>query len=159
MSHLNEYEKKTFQSVAMGALSDLDFAQDATEKAALEKKDEAYQEEYKDVLTKMKDILKDKVKDVRFSHRLKSSPSCIVADEGQMTTQMQRLLKQAGQSVSLKPILELNPEHLLVQQLKTDADPKHFEDLSQILLDQAVLAKEGSSMILLALSVSLMICC
>ena len=80
---------------------------------------------------------------MRFSHRLKSSPSCIVADEGQMTTQMQRLLKQAGQAVSLKPILELNPEHLLVQHLKTDGDPTHFEDISQILLDQAVLAEGG----------------
>ena len=50
----------------------------------------------------MKELLKDKVKDVRFSHRLKSSPSCIVADEGQMTTQMQRLLKQAGQSMQFE---------------------------------------------------------
>lgn len=143
MSHLTEYDGKSFQSAATGALNDLDFAQDEKEKAEIEKKDEAYSEEYKDVLAKMKEVLKDKVKDIRFSHRLTASPSCIVADEGQMTSQMQRLMKQVGQSVTMQPILELNPEHLLVKQLKTDTDPKHFDDLTQILLDQAILAEGG----------------
>jgi len=143
MSHLNEYEKKHFQSVAMGALGELDFAEEKSDKASAAEKDKAISEEYKDTLSQIKESLKDKVTDVRFTHRLTSSPSCIVAEEGQMTSQMQRLLRSAGQFVNLKPILELNPDHLLVSRLKSEKDPQHFNDLSQVLFDQAILAEGG----------------
>ena len=110
-----------------------------------EKQEEINQEKetFKEVLTKVKDILGDKVKEVRLSSRLTSSPSCIVVEEGQMTSQMQRIMKNAGQAVHVQPILELNPHHLLVKRLQTESNDKLFNDLSVILLDQAILAEGG----------------
>lgn len=146
MSHLNEYNTKHFQSVAVGKLENLDFAdkeEAAKEKAVEEEKIKQEEETFTPTLTKIKELLNDKVKDVRLTARLTSSPSCIVMEEGQMTSQMQRLLRSAGQMVSMKPILELNPDHLLVQRLKAEQDPTSFNDLSYILLDQAILAEGG----------------
>lgn len=146
MSHLPEYEKKHFQSVAIGSLEDLAFAknEETEEQRSKEKTDFEHEKEtFKDILTQIKEVLKDKVKDVRLTARLTSSPSCIVADEGQMSSQMQRLMRSAGQLISSKPILELNPHHLLVQRLSMEKDEHNFSDLSQILLDQAILAEGG----------------
>jgi molecular chaperone HtpG len=144
MSHLTEYEKKRFQSVAMGALENLDFAKGTDEQ---EKKPEenlaSESEAFKNTLEKIKQALGDKINEVRLTERLTSSPSCIVAEEGQMTSQMQRLMRQAGQVVTAKPILELNPHHLLVKRLKDEKDEQSFKDLSQILLEQAILAEGG----------------
>lgn len=150
MSHLTEYEKKRFQSVAMGEIESLDFSKDEKSEKTDDQKDKkedaahlAEKEEFKDILTKVKEALKDKVTDVRLTGRLTSSPSCIVVGEGQMTSQMQRIMRHAGQAVNVKPILELNPKHLLVKRLQAESDSKHFNDLSLILLDQAVLAEGG----------------
>ncbi|MBN9287311.1 MAG: molecular chaperone HtpG [Gammaproteobacteria bacterium 39-13] len=146
MSHLPEYEKKHFQSVAIGSLEDLEFAKDKGSEAETDKEKSDFEHEketFKDTLSRIKDALKDKVKDVRLTARLTSSPSCIVADEGQMSSQMQRLMRSAGQLVSAQPILELNPHHLLVQRLSHENDQESFHDLSQILLDQAILAEGG----------------
>ncbi len=144
MSHLNEYEKKKFQSVAMGSLEELEFAKDKeSEKAEKKLELEQEKETFKDTLSKVKQALGDKVTDVRLTARLTSSPSCIVAEEGQMTTQMQRLMRSAGQAISVKPILELNPHHILVKRLMQEKDEKSFNDLSQILFDQAILAEGG----------------
>ncbi len=144
MSHLSEYKGKTFQSVAQGALEDLDFSEEDKTQTEQKKKDKEKQVEvFQATLDKIKDALSDKVKDVRLTERLTSSPSCIVADEDQMTSQMERLLKSAGQDVNTKPVLELNPNHLLVQRLQTEDNTEHFSDLSQILLDQAVLSEGG----------------
>lgn len=144
MSHLTEYEKKHFQSVAIGNLEKLDFGKDDQE---VDKKSETALEEdkkaFEQTLTKIKTALGDKVQDVRLTERLTSSPSCIVTDEGQMSTQMQRLMRSAGQFVNSKPILELNPHHLLVERLKKDQDEASFNALSQILFDQAILAEGG----------------
>ncbi|MBI2791947.1 MAG: molecular chaperone HtpG [Gammaproteobacteria bacterium] len=142
MSHLNEYEKKRFQSVAIGDLEDLDFAKE-DDKAEKNKEFEQEKESFKDALIQIKEILTDKVTDVRLTNRLTSSPSCIVAEEGQMTSQMQRLMRSAGQAVAAKPILELNPHHLLVKRLMQEKNQASFADLSHILLDQAVLAEGG----------------
>ncbi|HRE33391.1 MAG TPA: molecular chaperone HtpG, partial [Candidatus Berkiella sp.] len=98
---------------------------------------------FKDLLIKVKAALGDKVTEVRLSERLTTSPSCIVSDEGQMSSHMQRILRQAGQAVNNQPTLELNPHHLLVLRLKDEQDVQHFHDLSEILLDQAILAEGG----------------
>lgn len=145
MSHLTEYEKKPFQSVATGSLEKLDFVKKDKEDSE-DKSELSFEEEkktFEDTLAKIKEALGDKVNDVRLTARLTSSPSCIVTEEGQMTSQMQRLMRSAGQFVNAKPILELNPHHLLVERLKKEQDQHSFNALSQILLDQAILAEGG----------------
>lgn len=145
MSHLTEFESKQFNSVARGALDDLAFASNNKEETPEAKKEEleGLETEFKDTLGKMKVILGEKVSDVRLTQRLTSSPACIVAQEGQMTSQMERLLKAAGQEVSNKPILELNPKHLLVKRIQSESEEGYFKDLSQILLNQAILSEGG----------------
>lgn len=144
MSHLTEFDKKRFHSVAAGKLENFDFVKDQDKDTKAEAKDKPEDEEaFKELLIKVKAALGDKVVDVRISERLTTSPSCIVSDEGQMSSHMQRILRQAGQAVKDKPTLELNPHHLLVLRLKDENDVKRFQDLSEILLDQAVLAEGG----------------
>lgn len=136
LSHLYEFEGKPLQSVAKGAF-DLGKLQDEEEK----KKAEETATAFKPVLDRLKETLKDRAKDVRVTTRLVDSPACIVVDEGDMSGHLARLLKQAGQEApASKPILEVNPEHSLVKRLDSDA---RFDDLAQILFDQAVLAEGG----------------
>lgn len=136
LSHLHEFEGHGLQSVAKGAF-DLGKLQDEEEK----KQAEAAAESFKPVLEKLKEALKDRAKDVRVTTRLVDSPACIVVEEGDMSAHLARLLKQAGQDAPVaKPILEVNPEHALVKRL--DGDPR-FDDLAQILFDQALLAEGG----------------
>jgi molecular chaperone HtpG len=136
LSHLHEFEGHGLQSVAKGAF-DLGKLQDEEEK----KQAEAAAESFKPVLDKLKEALKDRAKDVRVTTRLVDSPACIVVEEGDMSAHLARLLKQAGQEAPVaKPILEVNPEHALVKRL--DGDPR-FDDLAQILFDQALLAEGG----------------
>ncbi len=143
MSHLTEYKGKKFQSVAQGALDSLDFSEETKSPEAKKEEQEKQLEGFKDTLEKIKEVLKEKIKDVRLTERLTISPACIVVDEDQMTSQMERLLRSAGQDIKLKPILELNPQHLLVQRLKEEGNQEHFKDLSYILYDQAVLSEGG----------------
>ena len=92
---------------------------------------------------KIQDALGDKVKEVRVTHRLTDSPSCLVSDEQDMSAHLSRILKQAGQNApSQKPILEINPKHPLVQKLKYE-DAK-FADWVSLLFDQALLAEGGT---------------
>ncbi|MBK1712272.1 molecular chaperone HtpG [Rubrivivax gelatinosus] len=136
LSHLYEFEGKPLQSVAKGGI-DLGQLQDEEEKKAAE----ATAEALKPVLERLKEVLKDRAKDVRTTTRLVDSPACIVADEGDMSSHLARMLKQAGQSAPKSlPILEINPEHPLVKRLDGDA---RFDDLAQILFDQALLAEGG----------------
>ena len=136
LSHLYEFEGHSLQSVAKGGV-DLGKLQDEEEK----KKAEAAAESFKPVLDRLKEALKDRAKDVRVTTRLVDSPACMVVDEGDMSGHLARLLKQAGQEApSSLPILEVNPEHALVQKL---ADDPRFDDLAQILFDQALLAEGG----------------
>jgi len=143
MAHLTEYQKKPFQSVARGEGETLDFAKEKQPEDKPKEKDERQQVAFKPILEKVKEALGDKVSAVRLTNRLTSSPSCIVVEEGQMTSQMQRLLKSAGQAVAYKPILELNPDHLLVKRLEHESAEASFKDLSLILFDQAILAEGG----------------
>ncbi|MCM1129809.1 MAG: molecular chaperone HtpG [Alistipes senegalensis] len=137
LSFLTKFEEKELVSVAKGGL-DLGKLEDEAEK----KQFEETQNQYKDIVEKMKKVLEDKAKDVRITHRLTDSPSCLVADEHDLSGNLQRLLKAAGQGApDTKPILEINPSHPLVTGLK--ADDSRFDDWANILFDQALLAEGG----------------
>ena len=136
LSHLYEFDGKPLQSVAKGAV-DLGKLQDEAEKAQAEQAEAAF----KPVLDRLKEALKDRAKDVRITTRLVDSPACLVVEEGDMSGHLARMLKQAGQSAPMvQPILEVNAEHALVKRLEGSA---HFDDLANILFDQAVLAEGG----------------
>ena len=136
LSHLYEFEGHNLQSVAKGSV-DLGKLQDEEEKKQTEQAAEAF----KPVLDRLKDALKSRAKDVRVTSRLVDSPACIVAEEGDMSGHLARLMKQAGQSAPVSlPILEVNPTHPLVARLESDA---RFDDLAQVLFDQALLAEGG----------------
>ena len=139
MSYLNEYEGKPLVNVAKGEL-DLGKLEDKDEEKKLKKAEKAF----KDLLKRMKDVLGDKVKEVRVSHRLAESPSCLVVGEHDMAVSMQKLLKQAGHQIpELEPVLEINPEHPLVQRLKNESDETRFADWTWVLFDQALLSEGG----------------
>jgi molecular chaperone HtpG len=136
LSHLHEFDGKPLQSVAKGAV-DLGKLQDEDEK----KKAEEAAETFKPVLERLKTALGGRAKDVRVTSRLVDSPACVVVEDGDMSAHLARLLKQAGQAApNALPILEVNPEHALVRKL---ADDPRFDDLAQILFDQALLAEGG----------------
>ncbi|MDP2249931.1 MAG: molecular chaperone HtpG [Hydrogenophaga sp.] len=136
LSFLTEFEGTPLQSVAKGAV-DLGSLQDEDEKKAAE----AAAEVFKPVLERLKESLKDKAKDVRVTSRLVDSPACLVVEDGDLSTQLARMLKQAGQPApDVKPILEVNAEHPLVKKLESS---EHFDDLAHILFDQALLAEGG----------------
>lgn len=138
LSFLQEYNEKNLVSVAQGSLDLLKLA-DEEEK----KQNEENKTEFKDTLEKMKNVLGDKVKDVRVTVRLTDSPSCLIADENDLSGNLQRMLKAAGQKVpNMKPILEINPNHPLVQTLKYES--ARFDDWTNLLFNQAVLAEGGS---------------
>jgi molecular chaperone HtpG len=146
VGHLAEVEGKKLQSVAKGDI-DIEEIVGEENKAAKEeqkKHEEQVKEEFSDIIKHVKEVLGEQVKDVRISHRLTSSPSCLVADENDMGMQLQRLLKAAGQEVSeIKPIFELNPDHQLVKFLRDEKDEARFKEWTHILFDQAVLAEGG----------------
>jgi molecular chaperone HtpG len=136
LNYLHEFEGTPLQSVAKGAV-DLGKLQDEAEKQAAEQAAETF----KPVLEKLKEALKDKAQDVRVTTRLVDSPACLVVTEAGMSMQLARMLKQAGQKVpETKPVLEVNAEHPLVKKLEGSA---HFDDLANILFDQALLAEGG----------------
>ena len=136
LNYLYEFDGTTLQSVAKGAV-DLGTLQDETEKKAAEEAAEAF----KPLLAKLKEALKDKCEDVRVTTRLVDSPACLVVQDHGMSTQLARMLKQAGQTApEVKPILEVNAEHVLVKKIEGSV---HFHDLAHILFDQALLAEGG----------------
>jgi molecular chaperone HtpG len=138
LSFLQDFEGKELASVAKGGL-DLGQLEDEAEK----KQHEETEVQYHDLVAKMKTALGDKAKDVRVTFRLTDSPACLVADENELSGNLMRMLKAAGQNApDAKPILEINPDHPLVQRLKYE-DAK-FDDWSHILFDQALLAEGGA---------------
>jgi len=139
VSHLTEFDGKTLVSVAKGELDLGKLGDEEDEKAA--KKIEG---EHKDFLERIKESLDDDVQDVRISHRLTDSPSCLVLGEQDMPVHMQQLMKQAGHDVPVsKPVLEVNPEHPLVEYLKQEQDKDRFSDWSHLLFEQALLSEGG----------------
>ena len=136
LNYVQDFDGMPLQSVAKGAV-DLGKLQDDTEKKAAEEAAEAF----KPLLAKLKEALKDKAEDVRVTTRLVDSPACLVVQDHGMSTQLARMLKQAGQSApEVKPVLEVNAEHALVKKLDGSV---HFNDLAHILFDQALLAEGG----------------
>ena len=137
VAHVHEFEGKELQSVAKGGL-DLGSLEDESGK----KDRETAECEYKELVTKIKEALGDKVKEVKVSARLTESASCLVADAFDMSGNLQRIMKAVGQDVPIsKPILEINPNHPMVQRLKYEETS--FNDWSNILFDQALLAEGG----------------
>ena len=136
LNYLHDFDGTPMQSVAKGAV-DLGKLQDESEKKAAEEAAETF----KPVLAKMKEALKDKADDVRVTSRLVDSPACLVVQDHGMSTQLARMLKQAGQNApEVKPVLEVNADHPLVKKLDGSV---HFHDLAHILFDQALLAEGG----------------
>jgi molecular chaperone HtpG len=137
VSHLTEFDGKELVSVAKGGL-DLGKLEDEAEKQEQEKE----ADEFKELVGKVKDSLGDRVKQVRITHRLTDSPACLVADEQDMSGNLARLLKAAGQNAPVaQPILEINPKHPVVQRLK--AEDTRFDEWAAVLFDQALLAEGG----------------
>jgi molecular chaperone HtpG len=141
LSFLNNFDGKELTSVAKGGL-DLGALEDEAEKAEHAQTETSY----KDLVEHMKTALGDKAKDVRVTFRLTDSPACLVADENELSGNLLRMLKQAGQDTpESKPILEINPDHPLVTRLKgEDATGTAFGDWAHLLFDQALLAEGGS---------------
>jgi molecular chaperone HtpG len=139
VSHLNEFDGKPLASIAKGEL-DLDKLADEEEKEAAKKTED----EYADLVKRMKDALDERVNEVRVSKRLTDSPSCLVMGEQDMAVHMQQMLKQAGHELPpSKPDLEINPTHPLVSRLKDESDESRFASWSNVLLDQAMLSEGG----------------
>ncbi|ONG40887.1 molecular chaperone HtpG [Alkanindiges hydrocarboniclasticus] len=141
LNFLTDFDGTPLQSVAKGAV-DLGKLQDEEEKKAAE----TAAETLKPTLEKLSSSLKDKAKEVRVTTRLVDSPACLVVGDQDLSPQLVRMLKQAGQPVpESKPILEINPEHPLVKRLESSAqfDGSRFEDLANVIFDQALLAEGG----------------
>src|SRR6266702_1465090 len=137
VANLPEYEGKALASVAKGEL-DLSKLQSEEEK----KEEATHAGEHRALVAKLKDALGDRVKEVRVSSRLTSSPSCLVADEHDMGGNLSRIFKAVGQKVpQAKPILEINPAHPMVKRL--NEAKARFADWSNLLFDQALLAEGG----------------
>jgi molecular chaperone HtpG len=139
VNSLTEFDGKQLQSVAKGDL-DLGDLEDEADKKAQEETNK----DFEDVVERVKKTLDDKVKDVRITHRLTDSPACLVADDYDMSQNLERMLKAAGQEVAgSKPILELNPEHPMIVKMKAESDETRFADWTSIVFDQALLAEGG----------------
>ena len=138
-SSLTEFEGKSLKSVTQGELN-LGELEDEEEKKAHEKVDE----EFKGLIDRVKEVLGDKVSEVRLTHRLTSSPACLVTGENDMSANLERILRSAGQHVpTSKPVFELNPEHPLVARLKQEGSDELFNEMAEVLFDQALLAEGG----------------
>jgi len=141
VSSLSEFDGKHLQSVAKGELDLAALGETEEDKKAQEEANK----DFESVLKQIKDVLGDKVSEVRLTHRLTESPACLVSDAYGMSLNMERIMKEAGQNFGFgrKPIFEINPEHALVDKLKAEQDDERFGDLTHILFDQAILAEGG----------------
>ena len=140
LGSLTEFEGKKLQSIAKGDL-DLGKLESETEKEIQKK----IEEEAKTLVEKIKQTLGEQVKDVRVTHRLTDSPACLVSDEHDLSGNLARILKSAGQKApETKPILEINPTHKLVKRIEAESADDVFADLAHVLFDQALLAEGGA---------------
>ena len=138
-THLSEFDGKKLQSVNKGEL-DLGDIQDEKEKKKSEKKSKAHN----DLVKHIKEVLDEKVKEVRVTSRLTTSPACLVSDDNDMGRHLEQILKASGQSIpGAKPILEINPDHPIIQKIIAEKDDDLFSDWSHILFDQALLSEGG----------------
>ncbi len=143
VAHFPEFEGKTLQSVMKGDLS-LDEISASEDKEQLKQEDEKTKQTLEPLLKQLKEVLGDQVKDIRISHRLTTSPACLVREQNDMGPQLERLLKSVGQEVAeVKPILEINPQHKLIEKLESEKNKNDFQDWTKLLYEQAVLAEGG----------------
>ena len=139
MSNLTEFDGKPLKSVAKGDL-DLGALEDEAEKTAQKEAEDSL----RPLVERIKTTLGERVKDVRVTHRLTDSPACLVTGEGDMSANLERLLKAAGQAApTVKPTLEINPTHALVTRLNAESDEDRFADWANLLFEQALLAEGG----------------
>jgi len=139
LGSLTEFDGKKLQSVAKGDL-DLGSLEDEAEKEQQKK----VEDEFKSLIERIQQSLGESVKEVRVTHRLTDSPACLVSGEHDMSGNLERLLKAAGQKTpDSKPVLEINPQHAILQRLNTVDDETRFADWSKLLFDQALLAEGG----------------
>jgi len=137
---VTEFDGKPLHSIAKGAL-DLGELADAEEKAEQEREATALAP----LVDRIARALGDRVKEVRVTHRLTDSPACLVVGEGELSGNLERLLKTAGQKApTVVPILEVNPRHPLIQRLETEPDDR-LPDWASLLFDEAMLA-EGAQL-------------
>ncbi len=137
VGYLSDFEEKKLQSITKGKL-ELDDVEDKKETKEQDKN-------FDSMLKQMKDILGERTKDVRITHRLTDSPACVVADEDDMGLEMQRILQSAGQAAPpSKPVFEINPEHVLLTRLNDVQDDDMFKEWTEVLFEQALLAEGGS---------------
>ncbi|MGA9164028.1 MAG: molecular chaperone HtpG [Thiobacillus sp.] len=138
-SNLTEFDGKPLKSVAKGGL-DLGALEDEAEKTAQKEAEDSL----RPLVERIKTTLGERVKDVRVTHRLTDSPACLVTGEGDMSANLERLLKAAGQAApTVKPTLEINPAHALVTRLNSESDDARFADWANLLFEQALLAEGG----------------
>lgn len=138
---LPEFQGKKLASVAKGAL-DLGDLADESEKA----QQAQAEENGKDIVAVMKEVLKDKVADVRVTTRLTESPACLVVGEHDMSQHLARMLESAGaggQVPHSKPILEINLDHMLINKIGADSNENRRNDLIELVYEQALLAEGG----------------
>lgn len=136
LTYFREFDGKSLVSVSKGGL-DLENLSDEQEK----KHQEEVAEEFKPLVDRLQEVLKDRVKEVRVTARLVDSPSCVVVGQNELSPHLLRMLKSAGQEVpEIKPILEINPNHALVQKVKA-VEGDDFKDWAEVLLDQAMLVE------------------
>ncbi len=137
VGYLSDFEEKKLQSITKGKL-ELD---DVENKEDTPEKDETFAS----MLKQMQDVLGERVKDVRITHRLTDSPTCVVADDNEMGLEMQRILQSAGQAAPQSaPVFEINPEHALLARLNDVQDDELFKEWTEVLFEQALLAEGGT---------------
>ncbi len=135
MSQLTEFSGKKLKSVTRAEVTVDEAAEDSSPEA---------KQTQTALVERLKTVLADLVDDVRVSKRLVESPACLVTSEEEMSLHLQRLLKEAGQAApTVKPILEINPQHALLQRAAAESDTARFEDIARVLLGQATLAEGG----------------
>jgi len=139
MSYLTEFDGKKFQSIAK--------ADESLDKLADEVDEQTKEAEkaLEPFIDRVKTLLGDRVKEVRFTHRLTDTPAIVTTDNDEMSTQMAKLFAAAGQAVpDVKYIFELNPDHVLVKRTADTQDDEQFKEWVELLLDQALFAERGT---------------
>ena len=145
-SHLTEFEGKTLVSINQANLQLPGEKKEEQEGEDGDKENDAANEAHQGLLDAISESLNDRVKKVQISKRLRQYPACVISESGEMSHHMQQMLKQMGQEMSeIKPILEINPEHNLLQYMSEHTGDDSFKDWANVLLDQALLA-EGAQL-------------
>ena len=137
VSHLRDFDGKQLQDIARGELDLGDLDDESTKQAQ-----EEVEKKLEGLVSRVSEVMGEKVKSVRLSHRLTDSPACLAVDDNDMGLQMRKIMEASGQEVpEVKPIFELNPEHPLVVKLDLEQDEERFADIAEILFAQATLAE------------------